>query len=393
MITWLAINRKRISEYLFYIAFTIEVLIMILEKSEISFPLESYVFRVTFLLTFFAVLVMKHDKREWIVIGFVWIIAAISYYSSGKNDMLRVVTLMMAARDIDLKKAMKYCFYVCLTGFLLIALLASIGALGNVALTKDFGRQIVNEKRYVFGFGHPNTLFSSVYALILMWIWLYGKKAGFLAYTGVVIGSAISIYLTRSRTGAIVLIMTLIIAIFFRIMPKFGDLTIMYILEIIVSPVLCVLTAILAAWASDYQFNGPSWPTESLYWNTEAVLNYRMSSLYYEVKERDAVLSGWKLFSGHGADSYFDMGWVRLFYWYGIIPTILIVMAIIALIYVCYKKRDIWTMVLIFSLSVYTIVEATFVTRYLGRDFFLLIAGSYLGYYFINKGETDVRST
>ena len=50
-------------------------------------------------------------------------------------------------------------------------------------------------------------------------------------------------------------------------------------------------------------------------------------------------------------------------------------------------------MVIIFALSVYTIVEATFVTRYIGRDFFLLIAGVYLGYYFKNKGETDVRES
>jgi len=51
---------------------------------------------------------------------------------------------------------------------------------------------------------------------------------------------------------------------------------------------------------------------------------------------------------------------------------------------VSWKKHDIWTMILVISLSIYTLVEATFVTRYLGRDFFLIIGGVYLGYFVRN---------
>jgi low affinity Fe/Cu permease len=81
------------------------------------------------------------------------------------------------------------------------------------------------------------------------------------------------------------------------------------------------------------------------------------------------------------------MGWVRLFYWYGIIPTALIAVAILLLIYICYKKRDPWTLLIILSVSVYTIIEATFVSRYIGRAFYLMIAGVYFGYLF--KGKTN----
>ncbi|WP_022765792.1 hypothetical protein [Butyrivibrio sp. XPD2006] len=393
MITWLAANRKRISEYLFYIAFTIEVLIMILEKSEIPFHMESYVFRVTFLLTFLAVLVMKHDRKEWAAIVLLWAVAALSYYISGKNDILRLVTLLVAARDIDLKKAMKYCFYVCLIGFLLIALLASVGVLGDVSLTQDFGRSVGVETRYVFGFGHPNTLFSSFFALILMWIWIYGRKAGVIPYCVAAIASVLIMWLTKSRTSALILVMTLVLAVVFRCFKKLSEVKALYILETLVSPVFCIVSAIIVAGLSGHVYAGDKFfDIGDLYWKIEEKINYRMSAVYYEAANRDAVLSKWKLFSGHGTDSYFDMGWVRLFYWYGIIPTLLIVIALLAIIYVCRKKKDIWTMLIIFSVSVYTIVEATFVTRYLGRDFFLLIAGSYLGYYFLNKGETDVRS-
>ena len=45
-----------------------------------------------------------------------------------------------------------------------------------------------------------------------------------------------------------------------------------------------------------------------------------------------------------------------------------IVMIIIAVICVCMKERDVQAMILIVSLGIYTLVEATFVTRYLGRE-------------------------
>ncbi len=388
---WILTNRNRIVNILFYVALTIELVLMIVEKSEIHISFESYVFRVTFLLTFLAVLFMKHDRKEWLFIAAIWAVSAVSYFICGKNDMLRVVTLMMAARDIDLKKAMKYTFYVCAVGFMAIVLLACAGILGDIINAYDYGRGIENEVRYVFGFGHPNTLFSSFFVLILMWIWIYGRTAGILPYVVMLVSSAVITFLTRSRTSALILTVTVLLAIVFRLFPKLAETKMVYCIETIVSPVFCTVLAVLAAgWAGNMYAGDKFWDLGDAYWKIESLFNYRMSPIYYDAENRDAILSKWRLFSAHGTDSYFDMGWVRLFYWYGIIPVAILIIALLAVIYICYKKKDIWTLLIIFSLSVYTIVEATFVTRYLGRDFFLLIAGVYLGYYFTNKGELDV---
>ena len=47
----------------------------------------------------------------------------------------------MAARDVDVKKTMKYVFYVMSAGFALIALMAELKIYGNMALPlQDFGR-------------------------------------------------------------------------------------------------------------------------------------------------------------------------------------------------------------------------------------------------------------
>ncbi len=377
---WTDDNRKKIVNCLFYVALTIELILMIVEKSELEFSLESYVFRVTFLLTLLAVLIMKHDYREWILIVVFLGIAGFCYVHSGKNDLLRLCTFLMAARDIDLRKAMKYCFYVCLVGFGLIALLSVVGVLGDISLVMDYGRENPEEKRYVFGFGHPNTLFGSVYALLLMWLWLYGETSKWWQYILVVVSSGAVVLLSQSRTGLLIVLLTVIIAAIFKLWPGASEKRNVYVWGALLSTVLSVVLSVLAAWkaARVYVDKVMSWD----FWAFEEIINYRISNLFYGSENRDGVLYGWKLFAGHGTDSYFDIGWARLFYWYGIVPTTVIVLCVLAVVYVSWKKRDIWTLVLVISLSIYTLAEATFVTRYLGRDFFLVIAGVYLGYFF-----------
>ena len=386
-------NRRRAADILFYVALTTELVLMLVEKSEISFTLESYVFRVTFLLTLLAVLIMKHDRREWLLICAAFAFTFVCYRISGKNDLMRLAAFIMAARDIDLKKAMKYTFYVSLVGFIVIALLAVAGILGDVALVADYGRKVGEETRYVFGFGHPNTLLGCVYAMILMWIWIYGRKASALVYATVIVISAVFAAITKSRTGVAVLAATLILAVIVRLFPKLSELKVLYILEMLVTPVLCVVSAVLAAgFAEGAYVPGAFFKITNLYWEIDWKLSNRLSNLYYGAPDHGGILSSWRLFAERGTDAYFDLGWVRLFYWYGIIPTAVIAILIIALLYVCMVKKDMQAALLILSLSIYTTVEATFVTRYLGRDFFLLIAGAYLGCFFKyilpGKGET-----
>ena len=394
LLPWFKENRTKIANCLFYIALTIELVLMIVEKSEISFSYESYVFRATFLLTLLAVIVMKHNLKEWAVIAVILVIAAYSYVASGKNDMLRLALFVMAARDIDLKKTMKYTFYLCLVGVLAIALLAVTGLVGDVALTADYGRKVGVETRYVFGFGHPNTLFSSVYALLLMWIWTYGKRAGVLPYLVAIASAVMLIFLTDSRTGMLILVVTMALAIVCRFVKKLSQMHWPYILTAVCVGLVGVVLPIIAARAADLVYTHGN-PFGNKFWRFERLVNFRVSNLYYGADNYMALLKNWKLFAPRGNESYFDIGWVRLFYWYGIIPTAIIIAVIMLVIYQSMKERDIWALILIVSLTIYTLVEATFVTRYLGRDFFLLIAGVYLGRFFAdlfrNKDKKDTK--
>ena len=349
----------KLQKSLFYLALTIELVLMIVEKSEISFGYESYVFRATFILTLTSMVLLKRDKKEWGVLAALVAFTFLCYEISGKNDQLRVVVFMAAARDIDLKKAMKYSFYVSLVGFTLVALLALLGGLGDIYLVTDYGRGIANESRMVLGFGHPNTLFGCVYVLVLMWLWLYGEKASMFYHLIVILISAMFAVFTRSRTAMAVMAMTLVLAVVLRLAPKLKDVKALYVLEAVVTPLMCMILAIAASYLADEVYTSgtrtdPKW---GWFWRLENLLNCRISILYYDVPGHGAILSNLRLIAGRDTEGLFDLGWNRLLYWYGILPTLLISVAVVLLIYVCYKKRDMWTMLIILSLSVFFLID------------------------------------
>ena len=72
------------------------------------------------------------------------------------------------------------------------------------------------------------------------------------------------------------------------------------------------------------------------------------------------------------------MGWVKLFYRYGVIPGLLYVAAMSMLLWRIYRHRDACGLLVFATLAVYTVIEAHLISVYLGRNFLLMIMGYYL---------------
>ncbi|MBQ6416509.1 MAG: hypothetical protein IJJ65_09700 [Butyrivibrio sp.] len=385
-------NRAKVGNILFYIALTFELILMIVEKSEVTIGIESHLFRITFLIALSAVIISEHSKKEWLTIAAIWLFTIVCYKLSGKNDLLRIATFMLAAKNTDLKKAMKYAFCLCLTGFGIIALLSVLGIAGDISLTTDFGRSVGEETRFVFGFGHPNTLFSSSYLLLLLWIWLYGKSSKIYQFVLAFVMMGIVSVITVSRTGMIIIFFTFIVAVTIKLLPILEDKKWPYIVMTIISPISCVTASVLSAWLVIKAYAETLSPRfGEIYWAFEKITNYRISNLYFAGDDHDGVITSWKLFSDHNSEEFFDMGWVRIFYWYGIVPGIIIVALILLFCYLCLKQKDLWTMIIILSLGIYTFVEATFISRYIGRNPFLLVFAVYVWNYFKQNSISSIR--
>jgi hypothetical protein len=384
-------NRRKLANRLFYLALMIELILMIVEKSELPFSYESYIFRVTFVITFLAVIITDHENREWALIVTAWVFTFACYRLSGKNDLMRFATFVMAAKNINLGKTMKVMFWTSFAGFAAIALLALTGIYGHISVVADYGREAGEELRYAVGFGHPNTLWGCVYALMLLWLWVYGSKAKLWHFLVITVANYGLYKITVSRTSLAIGMITILLAVMVRYIPRISTRKFAYIMTGLVTPCLCVAFSVWAAIVSyipRYVWRS-NWDARLT--RFDELLNNRIHNLYRANERHAGAFVSWKLFSDRESVEYFDMGWVRLFYWYGIIPAAVICVLLIVFIWLCYKRKDGWTLMVLLSASIYTVIEATFISRYFGRFILLPVIGVYFGSLFERKMLTDVE--
>ena len=372
-------NQDRISQIAycsFYMGIVIEVLLVLLDKSAYINPVEGQMFRLTFLLFMVKVCLTKYTGREYLAVFLFGALGAVSYFVTGRNEVIRLVVMIIACKDIDMKKCLKVVFYMTLLGCAVLILLSLTGVFGTVSLAQDYGRG-GEEVRYVLGMGHPNALHCMVWALVVLCLYLYGEKMKWQSYLFLAMINAFTFYLTDSKTGFLVTLVTILYAGVIRY-TRIEKLKKIYIiigyLATIGSILLSVVIAVNAYRIYDYVWNGDRSPVTLFFEKLNQGLNGRIRILV-ETDEFKGAASSWKLFSDSHSDYYFDLGWVRLFYWYGIIPAIIFIAAIILVMVWCFKEKDYMAGVMIFSFGIYHVTEAHGISVYLARNYLFFLMG------------------
>lgn len=365
----------------FYLAVILEVLIVIVDKSAYINPVEGRLFQLTFLLCLVKVLLTKYSRKEYGIIGVFLGLGAVSYFITGRNDIIRFVMFLAACKDIDMKKCLKLVFYFTLLGCSLIILLSLFGIGGVVSITQDYGRG-VTQTRYTLGLGHPNALQCMVWALTTLGLYLYGEKTRWVYYPVILLVNVFFFALTDSKTGLLAGIYTIL---FFGVAKWFGGKK-QIVAKLFAGGNICVtllsilLSVVIAKDAMclwNLYVEGIYSEKVQFYIPLDRVLTGRISSLI-ETKVHAGVMETWSLFgeAGNGA-YYFDMGWIRLFYWYGVIPALTAIAVLLFFLYYFYKKGKLMEIVLISSFALFTVIEAHAVSVYLARNYVLFVIGMY----------------
>lgn len=361
----------------FYTGVIIEVLLVLIDKSALVNPVEGRIFRITFLLFTVKAVLTKYSFREYVVTALFLVLGAISYFVTERNEIVRFVMFIVACKNIDMKKCLKLVFWMTLSGCILIMLLSITGILGTVSLTQDYGRGGV-ETRYTFGMGHPNALQCMVWALTVLGVYLYGEQMKWYHYVTLFSFNGIFFLLTDSKTSFIAAEFAVVYAGVYHFVKNESVKKICNIAGIFITLESIAISVYIAGNAYhvynyDWSIDRSAFPT--FLKRIDGVLTGRIRSL--TGSERwEGTIQTWKLFSEPANNYYFDMGWIRLFYWYGIIPAIIIVFVTIALLIYCVKKKDHMAFVMIVAFAVYTIVEAHAVSVYLARNYVVFILGA-----------------
>lgn len=377
----------------FYIGVIIEVLIVIIDKSNYINPLEGQLFRLTFLLFLVKVCLTKCTKKEYLAIGLFCILGFAIYFMSGRNEALRLVIFVVACKDIDMHKCLKLVFYITLAGCIAIILMSVMRIYGGISLTEDFGRGYV-ETRYTLGMGHPNALQCMVWALTTLGIYLYGNQMKWYHYMGVFLINVGFFLLTDSKTSLLVTLYTIILAFFMcdrhsdlvkKISAWIGGLTTVFSIGI------SVIIACNAYRVYNYVWHMDRSPMTRFFTWMNGIMNGRIRILT-ENKRFEGSVSTWRIFSGPENSYYFDMGWIRLFYWYGILPACVFIAVLLLVVIYCYRQRQYLAIMLLSSFALYSVIEAHAISVYLARNYTFFLIGMVWSPLLLNKGEFTIEN-
>lgn len=361
-------NTNKIPWWLFYIGLNIELLMVLIDRSALPPMPEGYLYRLTFILFALKVCFTKYTKKEWLwLISFI-LFTALMYYFSGQNVALRAVFFVAAMRDIEIKSALKYAFWLTLSGFLTIIALSFLGIGRDIKRTDEFRVGII-ETRYDFGIGHANTFYCMILMLLFLLFYCYREK---MKISILLLLFAVNIALfipTDSRTGFLVCTLAILSALIFYIWPKLREVNWIYFAGIAVF-IACIGFSVWAAHVADSVTPG----------SFAELLDRFLTGRIRLIHNSTANIERWQLFAtDFETEKLFDMGWVRMFSWLGIIPGIVICIMHLLLVNVCRIKKDYMGLLLIVIAAVYTIAEPQFISALLGRNYLLFLFGAYWG--------------
>lgn len=365
------ISLERVGTACFYAGLFIELLILILDKSAWINPLEGQMFRVSFLFFAMKLCLTKYSAKEWAAIIGAGLIAAVCYLVSSKDEAVRVVVCVASMKGLDGKKALKCVFWTTLAGMLVLAALSLSGVLGTVfELYEGYGFK-AGLQRVCLGLGNSNALSIMIWALMTLGIYLYHEKMKLWHYAVLAVLTGITYVATVTRTSLLMMVFTIVLAVCMQYLPKLRKASWVYGGGI-AAVLACLGFSVWAAYVSDWHEFLPGWIVK-----IDRILTGRITSIYAFGDGRGARLEKWKLFSDPSYMNYFDMGYVRLFFWYGIIPGICC-MAVLCLLLWNYKKNgDFMGFMLTLSFAVFTTIEAHAVSVYIARNYVLFLLGMY----------------
>ena len=391
------LKKSRLPWYLFYGGLTIELLIVIVDKSNLINPFEGRLFQITFLLSLLKLLLTDYIKKEWYMIVVLELLAFYFYRVTGANELIRIVTFVAACKNIPLKQMMRYAFYVTLAGCAVIVLLSVTGIYGDISLTQAYGRESAEttiyigvepakETRYTLGMGHPNALSCMFLMLLVMAVYVYFERMKWYLYLFLMLLNVGVYALSGSKTSMLITTAFLVGACaltYCRFLRegRFGYLCGLLVFAVCI--VFSVDAAVCAQRVRDVQWNEFYYgePLDDRHIVTLAKIDRRISGRIISLTDseaNDGMIQTWSLFSRpENMEHYFDMGWVKVFYRYGIVPGIVYLLAHLALLWRIYRRKDACGLAVFTVLAVYTVVEAHLVSFYIGRNFLLMMMGWY----------------
>lgn len=309
--------KTKIGLFFFYIGLLFELLVMMTDHyASWTLPYRGRITHVAFVMFITKILFTKHSLKEYCIMMFLFLLGAISYFSCGDEYVIRAIVFVIAAKGIDVNYMIKSILICASAGYLLIVLSSVLVGGGHLVDLRDYGRGGI-EARYCLGFHHANNAHDMLWYIISLVVLRYKKVIPTLVYFVLMIANGCLYYLTKSRTGFIVVTMLLVGSMILKYASER-----LITVEYVVGVVLLLSIVSLTLWASKNNIT-----MSVLVAKLDPILNGRLEMLS---EHANMSSDGWLLFSNGRSAEYVDNGFSVLFYSYG---TVIAVLAIICILF------------------------------------------------------------
>ena len=349
----------------FIVASCIELAMGIVEMCNYEFSKKRSVLWVFLFIYFINMLMNKYVKAEKISCVIVFILGILLYANTGINTGIKASVYVMALKGIDSKKLLKCFLWTLLTMVIVIIIGALFFGYGDIFfwIRKENGR--VSKICVCLGFCNPNRLQILIYAILSYFLFLYRKTIRGLGLVIIMIAYFFMAYLTDCKTGMLLGVFLFMTVLIIGRIQADNLVDILMILFLIGLGSMMIIS-FLAVENTEKGF---------LMNCINEVISGRIDQLgEYTSKEfyNLPYMENWCLFSNRNNRNGYDMGYIYIFYYYGIVIAAVYLIFIVSAVEKARRRKDTLGIVLIAGLCIYLFMETGYYSNYLTRDFLLI---------------------
>lgn len=351
-------NKNRVVMAIYYIAFSMDVIILCLNNAGIEIPYRGRLMQLAAILFGVKIVLTKYTKKEWIFIFGIAVLSCIPFLTLRETLIIQVALMLLASKDVNRGNILKCYFFTLLSSMVLMAVLSGVGIIDNFVLVKNFDRGSV-ERRYCFGFNHPNVFYSAFINVIAIGMCAFYKKIKLWHYLVLTIINCVLMVLSASRTGFLVMQILIIAMFIVQKWPQIMNRKVVFVVGYI---------AIGMAIALSYSIFLMDW---DLVVQLDRIFTGRIG-----IAQTWGHISNWTLLPVLREEMVMDMGYVKLMYQWGIILGVLYLALIFLNYRKFYKNKDYCALIILLSYTLFTMIEAhAFSMYFVGNLMFLLMIG------------------
>lgn len=349
----------------FIVASCVELAMGILEMCNFEFPMKRIVLWGFFFVYSLNMITNKYVKREKIAFAIVFILGILLYANTGINTGIKASVYVMALKGIDSKKLLKSFLWTAMSmviGIIIGTLFFDFGDIFFWVKTRD---EKISKMCICLGFSNPNRLQLLLYGILSYFLLLYGKAIGRLGMISTMAAYFFMAYLTDCKTGMLIGALLFIAVLSARKIKTDHLADILMIFFLIGLGIMMIVSFLAAA------------NIEKGFWMN--LINEFISGRMNQLEEYTSkafynlpFMESWSLFSSRNNRNGYDMGYIYIFYYYGIVMATVYLAFIVGSVERARRRKDSLGIVLIAGLCVYLFMETGYYSNYLTRDFLLI---------------------